>query len=188
LRLPEPLALVRQRGLVVFEGLTASRDVNLVAIRHGRSTPGSGDDLLYACWRERAGGSWTIKAWRCETEPGAKYLRTPINPKGTAIMAPGQYRRAYARGYHNGRPALRQVEPIKAYRDANRDGVVDISPHSIDQGLFAMNIHDVSLWGELAGCIGLMRPDLEELLAVYDMTAALHGVGISLTLLDAAER
>lgn len=183
--LPFPLSWVQKNGLKVFTGDSASRDVNLVAIRHGVSTPGAGDDLLYACWRERARGPWTIKVWQCETQPGLGYMKEPINPKGAGMIAPGQYSRAYGRGLHNGRPALRQIKPVKAYRDNNRDSIIDIHPGSVDQGMFAMNIHDVTRWGDLAGCIGLLPADLAELLDVYDMTARLYGPGITLTLLHA---
>lgn len=183
-RLPYPLTLVAARGLTVFPGMTAARDVNLVAVRHGRSTPSAGDDLLYACWRELAGGSWTVRAWRCETEPGPGYLAKPMNPRGTAIIAPGQYKRSHAAGLHKGRPALVQVAPVTVYRDADRDQLIELDPKTLDTGIHAVNIHDVASWGDLAGCIGLAPASMRELLDVYAMTAAAHGPGLTLTLVD----
>lgn len=182
--LPYPLAAVEAAGHTVFHGLRNTRDLNLIAVRLARGTSGAGDDLLYAAWRETPGGSWTIRAWPCETEPGLPYLLKPMNAKGTAILAPGQYRRAWQRGLHRGRPALVQARPVRVYRDADRDAQVEVDPATLDEGVFGINIHDVSRYSELAGCIGLLPGHMQELLAVYDATAALYGPQISLTLLE----
>jgi hypothetical protein len=184
MQLPYPLDRAQAAGHAVFAGERNPRDVNLISVRHGKNTPHQGDDLLYAAWREVAGGSWTVRVWPCETEPGIPYLAKPMNTKGTAILAPGQYRKAWRRGLHRGRPALVQVRPVRVFRDADRDAQIEIDPNTLDEGLFGINIHDVRTYAELAGCTGLLGPHLTELLAVYDMTAALYGPEITYTLLE----
>lgn len=57
------------------------------------------------------------------TEPGRFYTFNPLNPRGAARIAFGQYK-AWVDGFHNGRqPALVQRERIKLHRDLNQDGL-----------------------------------------------------------------
>lgn len=185
--LPFPLDISVSRGHTVF---TAYRSVNLVGVRRAKGTPGQMDDLLYALWRD--GGhekptvhtGWHCRVWQLETEPGRPYLAKPMNPLGTAIMKAGQYRSAYQEGLHNGRPALVQVGPVTVYRDADRDRECEIVPGSEDTGLFGVNIHDITDPDGLAGCQGLWPSDRDEMLAVYRMSAAIHGKRVSYTLLE----
>lgn len=77
------------------------------------------------------------------TEPGYHYTYRPMNPRGAARIAFGQYK-SWRVGIHgNSEPheALVQVAPIKVYRDANRD--MQRTGDAIDEGLFAVNQH----WG-----------------------------------------
>jgi len=46
---------------------------------------------------------------------------------GTAILVPGQYRGAYALGYHFGKPALQQVGNLKLFRDNDLDEQLDLN-------------------------------------------------------------
>ena len=64
-----------------------------------------------------------------------------MNVKGTAILAPGQYRGAYKIGYHKGYKALIQKKSVRVYRDNNRDLVYDMNPKTTDEGVFGVNIH-----------------------------------------------
>lgn len=81
--------------------------------------------------------------WEATTEPGYHYTNHPMNPKGAARIAFGQYK-AWRVGTHgNSEPheALVQVAPIKVHRDANKDTMRtgDVT----EEGLFAINQH----WG-----------------------------------------
>lgn len=78
----------------------------------------------------------------CTTNPGRYYLQNPTNRKGCAILVPGQYRRAYTFGLHQGKyRALVQSKAVKVYRDNNRDRTLDMNPDTIEEGFFGINIH-----------------------------------------------
>lgn len=70
--------------------------------------------------RDRVG---IVGNWQATTEPGSHYTFQPMNPKGAARIAFGQYK-AWSVGIHgNADPheALVQVEPVTVYRDFNKD-------------------------------------------------------------------
>lgn len=182
--LPYPLDLVKAAGLRVFDG-KSGRDLNLVAVRcpPSEATPNGPDDILYACWREVAGAGWSVQRFLCRTRPGTRFLLDPMNPKGCAVIVPGQYRRSHIRGLHHGRPALVQAAPVAVQRDNDRDAILEPGP--TDVGMFGVNVHDVASFGDLAGCIGVDRLAMTRILRLYDMTAALYGPGITLTLVQA---
>ncbi len=67
-----------------------------------------------------------VQSWVATTRPGREYTMDPMNPKGAAQIAPGQYK-AWHVGTHVGasgfdpHEALVQAAPIDIYRDTNRD-------------------------------------------------------------------
>lgn len=178
--LPYPLDRVVAHGGVVRD---RPGEINLVGVRTAHNTPDMTDDLLYILWRDVPVGPWNAKVYPLETEPSVQYLTHPLNPAGTAIMYPGQYRNAYRIGLHRGRPALVQVAPVKVYRDANRNGSVDLVPGSDQSGMFAINIHDIQ--GDLAGCQGVPAGLFPEVLAIARKHEERYGA-IDYALLDGA--
>lgn len=81
--------------------------------------------------------------WEGTTEPGKRYTLKPMNPKGAARIAFGQYE-AWQIGLHgNSEPheALIQVKPITVWRDLNKDFIRPGDKK--DYGLFGINQH----WG-----------------------------------------
>ncbi len=76
------------------------------------------------------------------TEPGKYYMQNLCNPKGAAILVPGQYRGCWQIGLHQGKyKALCQRKAVKVYRDNNKDMIYNITPKNIDKGIFGINIH-----------------------------------------------
>ena len=64
------------------------------------------------------------------------------NPKGAAILVPGQYRGCWQIGLHHGKyKALCQRKAVKVYRDNNKDMIYNMTPKNIDKGMFGINIH-----------------------------------------------
>lgn len=67
-----------------------------------------------------------IQPWIATTEPGRPYTLKPMNPKGAARIAAGQYKSWHV-GTHVGpsgfdpHEALIQAAPIDVYRDTNKD-------------------------------------------------------------------
>lgn len=111
--------------------------------------------------------------WSATTEPGRWYTQNPMNPKGAARAAFGQYT-AWSVGVHgNSEPheALVQVRPISVWRDRNKDGFRNNDKS--DTGLFGINQH----WGydlpltdigkASAGClVGRTRQGHREFMAI----------------------
>lgn len=83
-----------------------------------------------------------IGNWEATTEPGSHYTDYPMNPKGAARIAFGQYK-AWVLGMH-GRAksmheALVQVAPIRIHRDFNKDGLR--TGDRLYASIFAINQH-----------------------------------------------
>jgi len=119
-------------------------DLNLIGVRSSEQrVAGFFDDAMMCIYK--AQGIWRAHVWPVTTDPGLYYLQKKLlNPQGCAILAPGQYRSAWKIGKHFGRPALVQVNPVKVFRDGNRDKILDWDPDQASQvGLFGINIHDV---------------------------------------------
>jgi hypothetical protein len=178
-RLPMVLELAASRGHLVF---SEPRSANLV-VQRGPGKPGDWDGLLTLSYRDAPGAGWTSYAWPCATRPGAPYLTQPMNPKGTAVIEPGQYRLSHRRGLHHGRPALVQVRPVTVRRDPNRNTALDAGG-PLDTGLFGVNIHDVQHPHQLAGCVGLSSAHLVDLLDVFEGLEPHQGPDVSLTVVE----
>lgn len=179
-RLPWPLSVARDLGHAVF---AESRSANLIVLR-GRGSPDEWDGWCTLSYLPEAHAGWLTRSWPCATRPGTPYLRSPINPRGTATIAPGQYRGSHRRGLHRGRPALVQVpgSTVRVLRDPDRDGIYE--PLVADVGT-ALNVHDVRHPSELAGCVGLASLHLAELLHLVESLEPAQGPLVSLTMVGA---
>jgi hypothetical protein len=176
-------ALLRQVAALGHAVFTAELSLNLVGQRSPSRRAGELDDLLSAVWFEA--GRWNELAWPCSVDPGRHFLASPVNAKGTAIIAPGQYRGAYALGLHRGRPALVQVGPVTVHRDGDRDDVLEPGGAG-ETGLFAINIHDDAGAGAeaSAGCTVLPRAHEAELLALVERAVPHQGPTLTYTVLE----
>jgi hypothetical protein len=85
-----------------------------------------------------------LNNWDATTEPGRKFVLHPMNPKGAARIAFGQYK-AWRVGFHNqSKPskheALVQVDVITVHRDLNKDFKRTGDKTDVGSG-FAINQH-----------------------------------------------
>jgi hypothetical protein len=116
--------VMRQKGYVYFTSET-NYDLNIIGIRN--SVPGTKvtnlfDDLLTLSYK--LNGVWVYREWAITTDPGKKGVQQFENKQGVARLVPGQYRQSHEIGLHQGKyEALKQKNPVKIYRDANRDMV-----------------------------------------------------------------
>ena len=176
------------KGHKVFDD-PRGHDLNLVGIRTADMTANRFNDWLVAFyWFDDA---WTSFGFHATTDPGTYWRENPDNVKGTAIVKPGQYRKAYKIGRHKNYKALRQVGDLTVYRDANRDNVLDTVGMPEETGVFAINIHranelrpsvQVDKWS--AGCQVVRDPDqFQFLLTLCDRAAELYGDFFTYTLL-----
>jgi hypothetical protein len=131
---------VKAKGYVWFEG-AKDYDVNIVGIRNlqpAKHVTNLFDDTLTISYKKD--GVWQFHEWPITTDPGKKAMLQYSNPKGVAILVPGQYRGSHMIGLHQGKyEALRQQKPVKVYRDKDKDMEFDFVDE--DTGIFGINIH-----------------------------------------------
>lgn len=176
---PNTVRRIRAAGYLVF-GTPYS--ANLL-VERGPGVPGDWDGRLTFGFFDGI-GAWHERSVPCATRPGLRYLRSPMNPAGTAMLAPGQHRLSHARGVHNGRPALVQVvKALPVLRDPDRDDVHEPTIGSTGTGL---NIHDVESPNDLAGCIGLTPDNMAQILTEFKLLQEIEpalNARVTLTLL-----
>lgn len=183
------ISTMKTKNYRIYRG--GRHDLNIVGIRSA-AHPNRFDDLITVFSFHHG---WLFWAFPATTDPGAFYLEKPINEEGTAILAPGQYRSAYAIGRHRGQyDALLQVRPVTVFRDKNRDRKID-SDQLTATGLFGINIHRAAKKGEpesvdrfSAGCQVIQNPaDFDILMAMARAGADAYGNAFTYTLLDEAD-
>ena len=147
-------------------------DFQIVGIRSKANKPNVFDDLIAVVNKDK------IKWFTCTTNPGTHWLKNLLNPKGTALLKPGQYIDTWKLGLHQGKyEALCQAKPVTVYRDKDLDNIAEETA-TLDTGLFGINIHRanetaiskfVDKWS--AGCQVLNNPaDFKELLALCKLS------------------
>lgn len=132
---------------------------HLVGIRSKANKPNEFDDLIAVINNNE------INWYTCTTNPGQYWLLNLANPKGAALLKPGQYKDSWQIGLHQGKyEALTQCKPISVYRDKDKDNLAE-ETLTIDTGMFGINIHraNPSLISKLidkwsAGCQVLNDP------------------------------
>lgn len=140
---PPLLRIVHARGYAVFT--RGTYNLNIVGIRSPVRRPGRFDDLIAVVYRD-ASANWVLRCWPATTDPGKPYLSPDrqLNPLGTAILAPGQYRGAYRIGPHGDsqyEALVQRAGPVTVYRDGDHDDVLDFDPSTKHSGRFGINIH-----------------------------------------------
>lgn len=169
-------------------------NLNIIGVRrdNNKKITNLYDDILLVMYKTTKG--WQKKVYNITTEPGSYYMRKELgNPKGTAILVPGQYRGCWKLGNHKGKyKALVQKRPVKVYRDGNMDMVYDMYPETINEGLFGINIHrsnegytrqTVDMYS--AGCQVFNDPrDFESFIRLCEEQSKLYGNSFTYTLID----
>lgn len=185
---------VRSKGYVWFnDDKNVGYDVNIVGVRTsetGKKVTNVFDDVLTLSFK--INGVWQFKQWLVTVDPGTKGVRQFKNPNGVARLVPGQYRKSHQLGLHQGKYlALKQQNPVKVFRDPNKDAVYD--ENKIQEGIFGINIHKaganstwVENWSE--GCQVFKRSaDFEEFLAICQKARANFGNDFTYTLIESKD-
>ena len=182
-----------RKGYRFFKGVY---NLNIIGVRSKESIKQENrfDDILIVSFGLATSGynSSTKFIFQITTDPGIKSLKTPMNAKGTAILVPGQYRGSHKLGLHQGKyEALVQCAPVKVYRDANKDSILDVDKRTIDTGMFGINIHkagiaSVIVDGWSAGCQVVAKTDEYEIFMdlCRKQKLAGHGDKFTYTLLE----
>lgn len=97
---------------------------NIIGIRTTLCIPDVFNDILVIAYK--SGTDYKMFTAIITTEPGTTYQKKLLNPKGCAVMQPGQFINAYKLGYHQWKKdhrALVQVGKILLKRDKDLDGI-----------------------------------------------------------------
>jgi hypothetical protein len=133
-------AALEEKGYAFFE--SGDFNLNIVGVRNDSGSADKFDDFIALVYR--VSGEWVCDIYNATTEPGTRILRKPINPKGTAILVPNQYRSTYKIDTHGAKrryTALCQRSgKVSVWRDGNKDSTPDYVGVE-DEGMYGINIH-----------------------------------------------
>ena len=183
-------AVMKSKGYTFFEN--GAFNLNLVGIRRGSSKSNKFDDYFMMMYKDQS-AQWVIKRFPVTTDPGKYWLENPTNPKGTAILIPGQHKSTWKIAKHQGKyEALCQRKPLRVWRDNNKDSVLDFHSSPEDEGYFGINIHrsnpytessQVDKWS--AGCQVFKKvANFNEFMGCCRESAAMYGDSFTYTLLE----
>lgn len=180
--------LCTDNNYVLSTGTSHPYNINIVGWRDQKARVGRFDCFLSVYHLED--DIWKESYWPITTYPGRPALLRPVNKDGAAILVPGQYLNAYRLGVYKGYVALKQVRPVKVYRDKNLDTRFTLDADTIQEGLFGIHIHKASFWSKRvgvssAGCQVFQRAqDYEEFMAICDKAAMNWGNLFTYTLVE----
>lgn len=137
-------AILRHKGYELF---SRPFELNIVGLRSKSVVPNRFDDEIHVFYKVST-LNWHYHVFKATTDPGTFWLKQPMQPQGTAILAEGQNNGAYELGMHQGKYlALVQAKPITIIRDYNRDAVLDFNNGNKTTGIFGVNIHHANAQG-----------------------------------------
>ena len=184
--------LFEKKGYVYFE--KGNYNMNIIGVRSNQNNKVTNkyDDCLVLIYNTETG--WKRQIYSVTTEPGLSIMKAPSNAKGTAILAPGQYRGTYKIDKHNGKydALCQRNKVVKVYRDNNRNEIYDYKPENIDTGMFGINIHRSNeFWtrdtvdGYSAGCQVFNDPkEFNSFMTLVKKSAAIFGNCFTYTLIN----
>lgn len=187
--------LFDKKGYAYFK--TGVYNLNIIGVRSNKTNEVTNtyDDCLVVIFNTTNG--WKKYIYTITTKPGLKYMEHPTNIKGTAILAPGQYRGAYAIAKHNGKydALCQRNKPVKVYRDNNCNRVYDYNPKIMDVGMFGINIHRSnefftrgSIDGYSAGCQVFNDPrEFFSFMSIVKKSAKIFGNCFTYTLVNESD-
>lgn len=110
-------------------------DFHIIGIRSKADSPNKFDDLIGLVENN------TITWFTGTTNPGIHWLKNLLNPKGSALLKPNQYKDTWKLGLHQGKyKAICQRKPVVVYRDSDKDNFSEETGIT-ETGLFGINIH-----------------------------------------------
>jgi hypothetical protein len=193
-------AAYARKGYVYFPE-NSPYNVNIWGIRKRTNRVNLFDDLLGISCNDEHGHSIHL-LHPATVDPGMYYLRdTLLNPAGTFILKPGQYRGCWQKGLHKGvYPCLVQKPGYSSFlgwRDKRLNGIIernlDANGHyfhdaqGIDMHRSSSNYADV-VGPFSAGCqVRQVNSNHLQAMAIIDKSLALYGNSFSYTLFDEEE-
>ena len=139
------LSILQRRKYILY---TRPYELNIVGLRSANTKSNRFDDEIHVFYLTRR-GNWNYHVFKATTDPGTYWLKNPMQPQGTAILAQGQYVDAYQIGLHRGQyRALVQGRPVTIIRDYDRNTILDFNNGKKDTGEFGINIHRAMVHGD----------------------------------------
>ena len=92
-------SVMEKKGYRFFE--SGIYNLNIVGVRRSTVEINKFDDYLLLIYKTSP-SNWLIKTYPITTDPGMYWLLNPTNPKGTAILIPGQFRSTWKIAKHQG--------------------------------------------------------------------------------------
>lgn len=181
--------LFKKKGYAFFD--RGSYNLNIIGIRSNQANKVTNrfDDYFVVIYKDKS-NKWNRKIWSGTTEPGLDCVKNPSNPKGVAIVVPGQYRGLWKIALHSGKyeALCQRTTPIKVYRDGNKNATYDLLPAKIDTGVFGINMHRAAKSGKSlyvgkysAGCqVFADANDFNEMMKLAKLQVA-SGMGTTFT-------
>lgn len=186
--------VLEEKNYVFFDGNKAL-NLNIVGIRSSSRDSTKFDDTMLVVYREEGTKDWLVHSYEITTEPGPSILRKPINPDGTAVLVPDQYRGVYKIDTHGGKNrhiALCQRNgKVRVYRDTDRDSKPE-ETNTIQEGMYGINIHRHPgpnereyVRGASAGCqVFRDSKDFAEFMLLCNHAADIYGNAFTYTLIE----
>lgn len=182
-------AILKSKRFGVF---SRPYELNIVGMRSKSIQANRFDDELHVFFKTTP-LHWEYHVFNITTDPGTFWLKNPMQEQGTAILAEGQYKNAYAIGLHRGQyEALVQAKPITIMRDYDRNAVLDFYNGKKERGLYGINIHRANRVGTTktvdknsAGCqVFENASDFNVFLKLCEKHRSLYGNQFTYTLID----
>lgn len=187
--LPKLKAILRHKQYALY---TRPFELNIVGLRSKSTIPNRFDDEIHVFYKiDRF--KWHYHLFKATTDPGTFWLKQPMQPQGTAILAEGQFVNAYQLGKHQGKyQALVQRKPVTIIRDYNRDAVLDFYNGTKTKGMYGINLHRANREGKTksvnknsAGCqVFENASDFYLFLKLCQKHKDLYGNAFTYTLID----
>jgi hypothetical protein len=195
MRLETLIKAMIKKGYQVFESDSKPFNLNIVGVRDSSPKTNYFNDTLSVFWKYE--GQWNMLTFQATTLAGLKYLKSPMNPKGCAILVPNQYRGVWELGGHGKTKytALTQRKgEVEVYRDADKDNEYDMIEGNTEKGYFGINIHRASqgeretVDGYSAGCQVIQNSDeFDVFIEICKKSEKYWGNSFSYTLLNQSD-
>jgi len=186
------LAIINSLRLKTYETFSRPFELNIIGIRNQSTMPNSFDDEIHVFFKNN-NKQWLHYTFPATTDPGTYWLKNPMTPQGTAILAQGQYKEAYQIGLHREKYyALVQRMPVTVLRDYDRNAILDFNNGRPETGMFGINIHHASINGTTktvdnysAGCqVFANINDFNLFMQLCERHKQLYGNSFTYTLID----
>lgn len=185
--------IARRNNFVIYR---EPYKLNIWGFRSKNEKPNLFDDELHVFFNtsETRLAKWVYFVFKCTTDPGTYWLKNPMHPQGTAMLAPGQYVNTYAIGLHRGKytALVQALGKVKVVRDYDRNAILDFYNGRYDVGNFGINVHRAKKTGityevedHSAGCqVFQNASEFDFFMKLCAAHKKLHGNKFTYTLVD----